>query len=105
MEHICRAWFHRLHVCFIIFLPILVNERYRCQFPQITPEGLDDSLTHGAVRFNHIQGVSRTEPHFYRQDLRSVYAPLLQLPPIYDPSIFRFRMFVQMHLLSSSLKF
>ncbi|TFK60936.1 phosphoglycerate mutase-like protein [Pluteus cervinus] len=43
-----------------------------CQFPQITPEGLKDSVVHGT-------------------DLKTVYFPLLNLPKAFDPSLFSFR--------------
>ena len=31
-----------------------LNNDHRCQYPQITGEGLDDSVTHGAVRDYHL---------------------------------------------------
>ncbi|KAF8664201.1 hypothetical protein AX16_000764 [Volvariella volvacea WC 439] len=43
-----------------------------CQFPQITPEGLEDSIAHGS-------------------DLRAVYFPILKIPPAFDPAVVSFR--------------
>lgn len=60
---------------FYIILP-LYNDN-RCQFPQITAQGLDDSITHGAVRdylFYYIPDIQLST-----QDLRAVYASRLDL--------------------------
>ena len=43
-----------------------LNIDHRCQFPQITGEGLDDSVTHGAVRdylfYSYIPDIQLTTP-------------------------------------------
>ena len=56
----------------------------RCQFPQITAQGLDDSITHGAVSdylFYYIPDIQLTI-----QDLRAVYASRLDLGNQMDPN-------------------
>ena len=61
-----------------------LNNDHRCQFPQITAQGLDDSITHGAVRdylFHHIPNIQLTT-----QDLRAVYASRLDLEDQMDPN-------------------
>ena len=39
--------------CSYIYICFSPYNDHRCQFPQITGEGLDDSIIHGAVRDYH----------------------------------------------------
>jgi hypothetical protein len=62
---------------------------HSCQFPQITAEGLEDSLTHGTVSFTgHHRNVFNA--HFI-QDIRNVYAKALGLSEEFDASIAQIR--------------
>jgi hypothetical protein len=62
---------------------------HSCQFPQITAEGLEDSLTHGTVSFaDHHHDLF--SPHLV-QDIRSVYAKALGLSETFDASIAQVR--------------
>jgi hypothetical protein len=65
---------------FVIYLFITT----RCQFPQITAQGLDDSITHGVVR-DHLFCYILTS-NYYQQDLRAVYASRLDLGDEMDPN-------------------
>ena len=67
---------------FILYLS-LYNDR-RCQFPQITAQGLDDSITHGAVR--DYLSYYIPDIQLATQDLRAVYASRLDLGDQMDPN-------------------
>jgi hypothetical protein len=88
-----RSWLPKQLVClakppFARELNFALN---RCQFPSITAEGLDDSLTHGSVRIlgTLTQKALTFTPH--QQDLRKVYAKRLNLQDKFDPSVAQFR--------------
>lgn len=68
----------------------------RCQFPQITANGLEDSHTHGAVSIIHPIDTFILKLLSY-QDLRSVYAQRLGFGEKLDTSTAQIRAFNYLH--------